>query len=158
MGVQYEVTADGPLPDGWSWRLSTADLPHDAPFSVFAGVRREFCVAIGNGVILTIDGVPHRCGPQSITAFDGGSSVQASIIDGPTKDINLMVRNGSSPLHLSIHNPGDGFVGAKALVALGDGAMLTVNGQSVELSELDAVLNIGQSAIVITEGSVVSVR
>lgn len=158
MGVQYEVTANGPLPDGWSWRLSTADLPHDVPFSVFAGVNREFCVAIGNGVVLTIDGVSHHCGPHSITTFDGGSSVQASLIDGPTKDINLMVRHGSLPLHLRIHIAGDSFNGAEALVALGGGARLTVDDTSVGLDELDAVLNMGQSAIAITEGSVVSVR
>jgi hypothetical protein len=158
MGVQYEITADGPLPDGWTWRLSTADLPHDAPFSVFAGVSREFCVAIGNGVILTIDGVAHHCGPHSITSFDGGSSVQASIIDGPTKDINLMVRSGSPSLHLSIDNGGDVLSGAVALVALGGGASLTVDGKRVELDELDAVLNIAPIAIAVIEGSVVSVR
>lgn len=158
MGVQYEVTANGPLPDGWSWRLSTADLPHDAPFSLFVGVIREFCVATGGGVILTIDGVSHHCGPHSITTFDGGSSVHASIIDGPTKDINLMVKHGSPPFHLTVHTSGNGFQGAEALVALGGGAKLIVDNEIVELEELDAILNVGQSAIVISEGSIVSVR
>lgn len=156
-GVQHEITADGPLPDGWSWRLSTADIPHDIPFSIIAGVNREFCVAFGNGVVLTIDGVSHRCGPNSITSFDGGAIVQASIIDGPTKVLNLMVKHGSPPKHLSIHVAGERVKGVEALVAVGGGARLTANEISVELNVLDAVLNLDQSAIAIVQGSVVAV-
>lgn len=158
MGVQYEVTADGPLPDGWTWRLSTADITHDAPFSVFDGVTREFCVASGNGVVLTIDGVAHECGPRSIVTFDGGSSVLAAVIDGPTKDINLMLKNGSPTLHLSVHEAGDRLEGAEALVALSGGAKVSVGAAIIQLDELDAVLTTGPSAIAIVEGSVVAVR
>lgn len=157
MGVQYEITADGPLPDGWSWRLSTADLAHDVPFSVIAGVNREFCVAFGNGVMLTIDGVSHRCGPNSITSFDGGASVRATIIDGPISALSLMVKHGSPLKHLTIHLTGDGVGGAATLVAVGGGARLTVGDENVELGVLDAVLNLDQSAIAIVQGSVVAV-
>ena len=158
LGVQYEVTADGPLPDAWTWRLSTADLTHDVPFSEFAGITREFCVAVGSGVVLTIDGVAHQCGPHSVTNFDGGSLVHASIIDGPTKDINLMVKNGSAPKHLTVHDAGEDCRGAEALMALGGGAKLMIDGKSIELDELDAVLHAGESAIVVTHGSIVAVR
>ncbi len=158
LGVQYEVTANGPLPDGWTWRLSTADLNHDVPFSIYAGVTREFCVAVGSGVILTIDGVEHRCGPHSITTFEGGSSVQASIIDGPTKDINLMVKLGSPPMHMSIHTKGESFQAVEALVALSGGATLMVDQTEVELDELDAILAARGNAIVVANGSVVAVR
>ncbi len=158
MGVQYEVAANGPLPDGWSWRLSTADILHDAPFSLYPGVVREFCVATGNGVILTIDGVSHHCGRHSITTFDGGSSIHASVIDGPTKDINLMVRHDSPPIHLAIHTAGDSFQGAEALLALDGGAKLIVNEKRVDLGELDAVLSVDNCVIIVSEGSIVSVR
>ncbi|MEO5974940.1 MAG: HutD family protein [Ilumatobacteraceae bacterium] len=158
MGVQYEITADGHLPDGWSWRLSTADITQNVPFSVLDGVTREFCVATGNGVMLTIDGVAQVCGPRSIVVFDGGSSVQATIIDGPTKDINLMLKIGTPKLHLHIQIAGDKLVGAEALVALGGGATISVDADTFQLSELDAVLNIRPSEIAILEGSVVAVR
>lgn len=158
MGVQYEVTANGPLPDGWTWRLSTADITHDAPFSVFEGVTREFCVASGNGVVLTIDGLAQECGPRSIVVFDGGSAVRAAIIDGPTKDINLMLKNGSPTLHLSVQVAGDKLAGAEALVALGGGATVRVDAGIFQLNELDAVLDTGPSTIAILEGSVVAVR
>jgi hypothetical protein len=162
-GVQYEVAADGPLSDGqlsdrWSWRLSTADLLHDVPFSVIAGVNREFCVATGNGVVLTIDGVPHRCGPHSITPFDGGAAVQASIIDGPTKALNLMVKRGSPVRHLRFHVVGESINGVEALVAVGEGAGLIVDNIDIWLDELDAILNLGQRRIVIARGSVVSLH
>ncbi|MEO8364013.1 MAG: HutD family protein [Ilumatobacteraceae bacterium] len=158
LGVQYEVTANGPLPDGWTWRLSTADLNQDVPFSIYEGVTREFCVAVGGGVILTLDGVAHRCGPHSVTTFDGGSSVQAAIIEGPTKDINLMVKHGSPPMHMSIHNEGESLMDVEALVALGGGAKLIVDETTVELDELDAILAARGNAIVVTSGSVVAVR
>lgn len=158
MGVQYEITADGPLPDGWSWRLSTADLSPDVPFSVFAGVDREFCVAYGGGVILTIDGVTHRCAPGSITCFDGGATVCAVVIDGPLKALNLMVKHASSAKHLSIHRAGEAVESVEALVAVGDRARLLIDDVSVELDVLDAVLNVRQSTIVIVQGTVVVVR
>jgi uncharacterized protein len=75
LGVQYEITCDGSLPDDWTWRLSTADITQDVPFSIFPGVNREFCVADGNGVVLTINGVEHRCEPGSITKFRGDDEV-----------------------------------------------------------------------------------
>lgn len=157
-GVQYEVTADGPLPDGWSWRLSTADLSTDVPFSDFSGVSREFCVAIGNGVDLSIDGISTRCGPGSIMRFDGGSKVHASIIDGPTKDINLMVKHGSPGKHLSTHVGGEWVSGVDALVALGGGARIIVDDQDIELDPLDAVLSLGQHKIFIVRGSIITVQ
>lgn len=101
LGVQYEITCDGSLPDDWTWRLSTADITQDVPFSVFPGVNREFCVADGNGVVLTINGVDHRCEPGSITKFRGDDVVFAALIDGPMRALNLMVRDGATEKHLS---------------------------------------------------------
>ncbi|MEO8162636.1 MAG: hypothetical protein ABI590_02545, partial [Ilumatobacteraceae bacterium] len=88
----------------------------------------------------------------------GGSSVRATIIDGPTKDINLMLKRGSPKLHLYIQVAGDQLVGAEALVALGGGATLSADADTFQLGELDAILNVGPSEIAILEGSVVAVR
>jgi environmental stress-induced protein Ves len=96
LGVQYEISCDGSLPDDWTWRLSTADITQDVPFSSFPGVTREFCVADGNGVVLNINGVDHRCELGSITTFRGDDVVFATLIDGPMRALNLMVRDGST--------------------------------------------------------------
>ena len=143
MGVQYEILCDGSLPDDWTWRLSTADITQDVPFSVFPGVNREFCVADGNGVVLTINGVQHRCEPGSITRFRGDDEVFASLIDGPMKALNLMVRDGAAPIHLCRKDVG----GALAIVAIGKLHMLELDGQQIRLDVLDAVLTHNQSFV-----------
>ena len=136
LGVQYEIVCDGSLPDDWTWRLSTADITQDVPFSVFAGVNREFCVADGNGVVLTINGVEHRCEPGSITKFRGDDEVYATLIDGPVKALNLMVRDGAAEknLHRNYLNS------AVAVVAIGDFQVFQFADLNYRLDVLDAVI------------------
>jgi environmental stress-induced protein Ves len=136
LGVQYEIVCDGSLPDDWTWRLSTADITQDVPFSIFPGVNREFCVADGNGVVLTINGVEHRCEPGSITKFRGDDEVFARLIDGPMKALNLMVRDGVTPIHLS---RADAEV-SLAIVAITKMQEFESDGQQFRLDILDAVL------------------
>ena len=136
LGVQYEIVCDGSLPEDWTWRLSTADITQDVPFSVFPGVNREFCVADGNGVVLTINGVEHRCEPGSITKFRGDDEVYATLIDGPMRALNLMVRDGAAPIHLcrSVME------GSIAIIAIGEKQVFDLDGQHFRLDVLDAVL------------------
>lgn len=136
LGVQYEVVCDGSLPDDWTWRLSTADITQDVPFSIFPGVNREFCVADGNGVVLTINGVEHRCEPGSIMKFRGDDEVYATLIDGPMRALNLMVRDGAAPIHLCRSDT----AGLLAIVAIGEMQAFELDGQQICLDVLDAVL------------------
>jgi len=144
LGVQYEITCDGSLPDDWTWRLSTADITQDVPFSVFPGVNREFCVADGNGVVLNINGVDHRCGPGSITKFRGDDVVFATLIDGPMRALNLMVRDGAEERHLHMVRPGGSIdlPRTKAIVAVTGVVKLQQDQSEVVLDLLDAQLNI----------------
>ena len=132
---------DGTLPDDWSWRLSTADITQDVPFSVFPGVNREFCVADGNGVVLTINGVEHRCEPGSITKFRGDDEVYAKLIDGPMRALNLMVRDGATPIHLCRKDMEESLV----IIAIGEKQVFELDGQECCLEILDAVLISDQS-------------
>ena len=141
MGVQYEIVCDGSLPDDWTWRLSTADITQDVPFSVFPGVNREFCVADGNGVVLTINGVEHRCEPGSITKFRGDDVVYATLIDGPMKALNLMVRDGADEKHLS-HDYEDL---PTVIVAINCPQIINLGDQDYRLEVLDAVIVNGKS-------------
>jgi hypothetical protein len=136
LGVQYEITCDGSLPDDWTWRLSTADITQDVPFSIFPGVNREFCVADGNGVVLNINGVDHRCEPGSITKFRGDDVVFATLIDGPMRALNLMVRDGAAEKHLGrIFSPA-----TVAVVCIGQSQRIQVDENDFELGVLDAVI------------------
>ena len=136
LGVQYEITCDGSLPDDWAWRLSTADITQDVPFSIFPGVNREFCVADGNGVVLTINGVEHRCEPGSITKFRGDDEVYATLIDGPMRALNLMLRDGAAEKRMY-----RGFIeSAVAVVAVCDFQVFRISGVDYQLEVLDAVI------------------
>jgi environmental stress-induced protein Ves len=149
LGVQYEITCDGPLPDDWTWRLSTADITQDVPFSSFYGVTREFCVADGNGVTLNINGVDHRCEPGSITKFRGDDVVAAALTDGPMQALNLMLRDGSTTRPLQIARVGQHVVRCQVIVAIMGSASVAVANQVVELGLLDAIIDLeGMDAVV----------
>jgi environmental stress-induced protein Ves len=84
------------LPDARAWqvRISVADVEADGPFSVFAGVERWFTVLHGQGVTLTIDGATHRRTPSDAPLqFAGEATTDCRLIDGPTRDLNLMLRD-----------------------------------------------------------------
>ena len=149
LGVQYEIICDGSLPDDWTWRLSTADITQDVPFSSFYGVTREFCVADGNGVVLNINGVDHRCEPGSITKFRGDDVVAAALTDGPMQALNLMLRDGSTARPLQIARVGQHIVRSQVIVAIMGSASVDVANQVVELGLLDAIIDLeGMDAVV----------
>ena len=162
--MQYEITCDGSLPDDWTWRLSTADITQDVPFSVFPGVNREFCVADGNGVVLTINGVERRCEPGSITKFRGDDEVYAKLIDGPMRALNLMVRDGAVEKHLQVVRAGGSIDlrNSNVLIAITGAAKLQQNGGEVVLETLDSqvALNsekfIGETLCVLVEGCAIA--
>ena len=149
LGVQYEIACDGSLPDDWTWRLSTADITQDVPFSSFPGVTREFCVADGNGVVLNINGVDHRCEPGSVTTFRGDDVVFATLIDGPMRALNLMVRDGLTPRPLQIARVGQHIVQCQVILAVMGSASVEIANQVVELGLLDAIIDLeGMDAVV----------
>jgi environmental stress-induced protein Ves len=93
-GVTRELLAR-PGRDDWRVRVSVADVAADGPFSAFPGVARWFAVLDGAGVVLAIDGVEHRCTSSTAAAveFAGAAVTRCRLIDGPTRDLNLMLRD-----------------------------------------------------------------
>ena len=152
-GIQYEILANGPLPDGWTWKVSTADITEDVPFSTFPNVSRQFCVADGNGVVLTIDQVEHMCRPSSVTLFQGDAEVQAQLIDGPMKALNLMTRVGDSA-RLHVVTSGESLSGGLLAISICGESEITVAGERMTLGILDAVLDLGGTDVRVDRGSV----
>lgn len=76
----------------WDWRLSIAEIEADAPFSAFPGVDRELVLLSGNGLRLRFgDGdVHHLLPPHDKLRFAGERAAFGELIDGPTRDFNLM--------------------------------------------------------------------
>ena len=84
-----------PEAEDWRLRISLADIESDGPFSAFPGVTRWFTVVQGQGVVLRFGGRTETLGAGSAPLrFDGGSAPGCSLIDGPTRDLNLMLRGG----------------------------------------------------------------
>ena len=152
LGVQYEIICDGSLPDDWTWRLSTADITQDVPFSSFPGVTREFCVADGNGVVLNINGVDHRCEPGSVTKFRGDDVVFATLIDGPMRALNLMVRDGAEKKSLQLSIAGQVIDQCSVVVAIHSPSLLIVDKDEISLQILDGVFIDSQKTISVLEG------
>lgn len=99
-GVTREL-ALWPEQGDWAWRMSVADVDANGPFSVYPGMKRWFAVLQGAGVQLQIDGVSrtvHR--EDTPVAFDDAAATDCSLLNGSTRDFNLMVRtlHGSSSM------------------------------------------------------------
>ncbi len=81
-----------PPGDAWQVRVSVAEVASNGPFSRFPGVERWFAVLDGAGVVLTFGGAEHRLeAADDALSFRGDVAVRCRLIEGPTRDLNLMV-------------------------------------------------------------------
>jgi environmental stress-induced protein Ves len=80
--------------DTWDWRLSIAEIEQDAPFSAFPGVDRELVLLEGNGLRLRFDDGDTQLlePPHGRLRFAGEHAVTGELVDGRTRDFNLMWR------------------------------------------------------------------
>ncbi len=154
LGVQYEIVSDGSNPEDWTWRLSTADITRDVPFSSFPGVTREFCVADGNGVVLNINGVDHRCEQGSVTTFFGDDEVFATLIDGPMRALNLMRRDGAKGKSLRLSAGGQIIESCSVVVALHLPSTVIIGDDEISLHMLDALILDTQKTLRVSSGVV----
>lgn len=91
-GVTRELLA-WPRAEAWRVRISVADIDADGPFSSFPGAERWFAVVDGHGVELHVGAIAHCLTPDSAPLrFGGGEKTTCRLLDGPTRDLNLMLR------------------------------------------------------------------
>ncbi len=91
-----------PDPANWRIRVSVADIESDGPFSSFPGVQRWFTVLKGLGVELTIGGEAQRLTRNDAPLhFDGAATTTCRLLDGPTLDLNLMLRDVPGQLQVA---------------------------------------------------------
>lgn len=92
-GTTRELLA-WPAAGDWVVRLSVARIDRDGPFSAFAGIARWFAVLGGAGVELTWQDRAAQVRPGTAPLhFDGGDSPGCRLLEGPTEDLNLMLRS-----------------------------------------------------------------
>jgi uncharacterized protein len=130
-GVTRELLrlpADGA--DDWTLRVSVADIDADGPFSPFPGVTRWFAVLTGAGVRLRWpEHAQHVHAGEAPLRFDGADAPDCTLFDGPTRDLNIMVRKSRADALVTAAgwhdepepgaSPGFGFFALRPLVLHG---------------------------------------
>lgn len=94
-GTTWEIArgtfAGAPVAD-WHWRFSLAEIARDGPFSVFPHTDRLLTLLAGTGIDLTFAGAPpRRLGPLEDIEFPGEAAVDCTLVEGMTRDLNVMV-------------------------------------------------------------------
>ena len=80
----------------WTLRISLADVEADGPFSPFPGVQRWFAVVQGAGVQLQFADATRVIGlADEPLCFDGALAPGCAMLQGPTRDLNLMLRGAA---------------------------------------------------------------
>lgn len=108
-GQTYELLKWPPHSlDDWAVRISVATIDKDGPFSTFPSVDRWFAVLDGDGVKLDFavnspqSTQTHLQTQQLQTQqsdplhFDGGLAPDCALLNGSTRDLNLMSQRGTS--------------------------------------------------------------
>lgn len=98
-GVTREiaVSPDAAALDAFQWRVSVADVASAGPFSCFAGIDRTLVLLEGAGMLLDEAGGPTHAltRPFDIAYFAGETAITARLVDGATRDFNVMTRRGA---------------------------------------------------------------
>lgn len=97
------VWAAGAALDAFVWRVSVADVATAGPFSRFDGVDRTLVLLSGAGMLLDeraeqgSDVHTHALTqPLDVARFRGEAAIDARLVDGATRDFNLMVRRNAA--------------------------------------------------------------
>jgi environmental stress-induced protein Ves len=105
-GVTREIAVypEGASLDTFIWRVSVADVEESGPFSRFPGIDRTLVLLGGAGMrLIEADGETHLLAQTlSVARFDGEAPVRAQLVDGATRDFNLMVRRGRADATLQV--------------------------------------------------------
>jgi len=81
----------------FEWRVSVAEVASDGPFSAFPGVDRTIVLLDGAGLRLrdTGRGAGHDLTEPGVPwTFAGEAAIAATLVDGATRDFNVMTRRG----------------------------------------------------------------
>jgi environmental stress-induced protein Ves len=95
--LEVAIGPTGAPLDRFDWRVSLAKVAVDGPFSRFPGIDRTLSIVQGSGLRLVV-GARH---PITLTAgsapfaFPGDAAAEATLIDGPVTDLNVMTRRGA---------------------------------------------------------------
>jgi environmental stress-induced protein Ves len=103
-GTTAEIWRERSSGDEFMWRLSMADVASDGAFSVFPDIDRHIILVHGKGMVLQHAGLPTHLLDRLFVphAFPGDVATNCHLINGPCRDLNLMIRRdlGSGRLEI----------------------------------------------------------
>ncbi|WP_413578650.1 HutD family protein [Bdellovibrio sp. HCB290] len=104
---QTEQIAIGPegavFPNDFSWRISSATVNNDDPFSNFPGCDRFLVVTEGAG--LSLNG--KELHPLKVLHFSGEELIDAKLLEGPVVDLGVIFRRNVISASMKILNLSD---------------------------------------------------
>jgi len=125
-GITREIAM---IPNGasltdFTWRVSVAEIAQAGPFSAFPGIDRQILLLAGAGVRLqaAADGmetIDHRLDEPLVPfAFAGEAAIEATLLDGPSQDLNVMTRRGVVRSEVQVARKGLQVAACEGLVLL----------------------------------------
>ena len=118
--TELAIFPAGALLDSFIWRLSTAEVKQDGPFSHFPRIDRTLSILSGAGLILhTDDGEQTPMASVQLTqtsppySFSGELAINAELIDDTVLDLNMMTRRDVCTHYVQRLTAGVHFVDAK---------------------------------------------
>ncbi|MEU9105001.1 HutD family protein [Streptomyces xanthophaeus] len=150
-GVTREIAAwpEGAGTDGFTWRVSLADVAADGPFSGFPGVDRTLTLVEGAGMDLTVAAEPRRVDERFVPQdFPGDAPTDCRLLGGPVRNFNVMYRRSGVRAQTAVVRgrlalaaaPGETLL----VVALSGRATVEVSpGPALQLGPYDALLATG---------------
>lgn len=91
-GITRDLAGHSDGRDEVTWRVSVANVDASGNFSEFPGLDRILMLCRGTIMQVTVDDVEHLLQPWDIVRFSGEAITRATLVDGPTVDLNVMTR------------------------------------------------------------------
>lgn len=103
--VEIAVFPEDASVDNFDWRISTATVASDGPFSVFTGIDRTLSVLEGDGITLSVEGLDDQelKGETPPFSFPADSPTSATLLGSAITDLNVMTRRGRFTHQVSRH-------------------------------------------------------
>jgi environmental stress-induced protein Ves len=148
-GMTLEIAREPPAPAAFEWRLSLATVSQSVPYSPLPQYQRCISLIDGNGMRLDFPGLPSQelTAVGDIAHFAGDYAPTCVLLNGPSRDLSLMVREPGSITSVTTlrcereqylpSDPGS----IQALFCLEGDAVLTQHKESVEFASHDTVLS-----------------
>ena len=148
LGTTTEIAAFPPGAglDGFTWRISLAELAASGPFSSFPGVDRIIVQTDGDPMELLHEGHGrHRLARLTPYRFEGEWSTRGELAT-PARDFNVMTRRERVRAGVAVYALAAGSavrsvaVGATQIVHALRGALAVVGGEEITLREGDTLV------------------